>query len=233
MEKTARRSVTRVQAGRAEAMEDALVLERELWVVAGRERFLLSSCSPGEERELAAGFLFSSGWIDPGEKILSVRVEGDTATVEVTRLNETERAPVPGGSAFSLPADELLRAAHDCQARGRVFQETGGTHAAALGHVGGLINFFEDISRTHALEKAVGDALLRGVALEETFVSLSCRINEQLLHRIARCGIPIVGAVSAPTLRAVEEAQRLGVCLCGFVRGERLTLYSHAWRVTS
>ncbi len=233
MEKTARRSVTRSHAGRTEEMEDVLVIERELRLTAGGERFLLSSCSPGDERELVAGFLFSSGKIDSGEEILSIRVEGDSAWAGVARVNVTDRVPAPTGSTFTLPADRLLRAACECQARGKVFQETGGTHAAAIGDSGGLVNFYEDTSRTHALEKAVGDALLRRVSLEETFVFLSCRINEQLLHRIARCGIPIVGAVSAPTLRAVEEAQRLGVCLCGFVRGERLTLYSNTWRVAS
>jgi len=233
MEKTARRSVTRSHAGRTDKVEDVLVIERELCLTAGGERFLLSSCSPGDERELVAGFLFSSGKIDSGEEIVSIRVEGDSARAEVAQLNGTDRVPVPTGSTFTLPVDRLLRTACECQDRGKVFRETGGTHAAAIADSGGLVNFFEDTSRTHALEKAVGDALLRRVPLEETFVFLSCRINEQLLHRIARSGIPIVGAVSAATSQAVEEAQRLGVCLCGFVRGERLTLYSNAWRVTS
>jgi FdhD protein len=233
VEKIAQRSVTRIDAGRTEEVEDALVVERELCLVVRGERFLISSCSPGDERELVAGFLFSAGKIDSIDEILSIDLQGDVVRVEVPRgrRRKEDRVPVPIESAFTLPAERLLQAARECQDRGRIFRETGGTHAAAIADSGGLVNFFEDTSRSHAFEKAVGDALLRRIPLGETFVFLSSRIYEQLLHRIVRCGIPVVGAVSAPTLQAVEEAQRLGVCLCGFVRGERLTLYSNSWRV--
>jgi len=81
------------------------------------------------------------------------------------------------------------------------------------------------------LEKVLGDALLRSVTPDETFVFLSSRVPKRMLLKIVRCGIPIVAAVSAPTLAAVTTADKLGVCVCGFARGHRLNVYSHRWRV--
>jgi FdhD protein len=112
-----------------------------------------------------------------------------------------------------------------------VFRETGGTHAAALGDFTGIKSFFEDISRTCALEKAVGDGLLRGIDFSKTFIFLSSRVSKGMVEKAARCGIPIIAGVSAPTLQAVERAQTLGICLCGFVRDKRLNIYANKWRV--
>jgi len=89
----------------------------------------------------------------------------------------------------------------------------------------------EDISRTCALEKAIGEALLRGVDFEQSFAFLSSRVPSRMITKLARCGVPIVAAVSAPTMDAVRLAERLNICLCGFVRDERLNVYAHGWRI--
>jgi FdhD protein len=89
----------------------------------------------------------------------------------------------------------------------------------------------EDISRTCALEKALGAALLAGADLRSSILFLTSRIPRSFVRKAARVGIPIVAAVSAPTFEAVEEAERLGICLCGFVRGDRFNAYSRPSRV--
>ena len=52
-----------------------------------------------------------------------------------------------------------------------------------------------------------------------------------MISKLARCGVPIVAAVSAPTIDAVRLAEELNVCLCGFVRGERMNVYANGWRL--
>lgn len=60
---------------------------------------------------------------------------------------------------------------------------------------------------------------------------VSGRLGYEIVQKAVRFGAPVVAAVSAPSSLAVELAERFGVALCGFVRGERFNIYSHGWRV--
>ena len=228
-----RATVTRIQAGRTEDVEDTLVLEREISISVNGERAVLTSCSPGHERELVYGFLFSEGFIGSVDEVASIESKGDEFFVEVEggRHPTVDRFPPRVESPLTLPAGRLLDAGRECRERGAIFRKTGGTHAASLGDVSRSVNFFEDVSRTCALEKAMGDALLGGTDFGDTFIFLSSRVSLRMVLKAARCGIPIFASVSAPTLQAVEAVRTLNLCLCCFVRGERLVIYSHKWRV--
>jgi len=229
METTGTRRISRFFGGKIEEVEDLLAVEEDFVLTANGGPILSASCSPGNSRELAYGALLSRGIIHTADDVLSLKVQGERLSVEV-------RANVPGlvvpiDSSFTLPIESLIAVGRECGDRAVVFRETGGTHAAALGDSTGIESFFEDISRTCALEKAVGDGLLRGIDFSKTFIFLSSRVPKGMVEKAARCGIPIIAGVSAPTLQAVELAERLGVCLCGFVRGERLNIYANSWRI--
>lgn len=234
MEETRKGAVTRIEAGRTKEVEERLVVEQEITITLRGKRLLHTICSPSYLKELAYGYLVSEGWIRAHHDVVSFTQQGSGFDVRLRNDGPPPQqavSPRPVETPFTLSTDVLLAAAKKCLNQGVTFQKTGGTHAAALGAQSGLINFFEDISRSCALEKVLGDALLRGLPFDETFVFLSSRLPRRMLQKIARCGIPIVGAVSAPTFDAVEEAERLGICVCGFVREQRLNVYSHGWRL--
>ena len=219
----------RFSGGKIEEVEDLLAVEEDFVLAANEEPILSASCSPGNSRELVYGALLSRGIIHTTDDVLSLKVEGERLSVEV-RANVPSPV-VPIDSSFTMPIESLIAVGRKCSDRAVIFRETGGTHAAALGGSAGIESFFEDISRTCALEKAVGDGLLCGIDFSKTFIFLSSRVSKGMVEKVARCGIPIIAGVSAPTLQAVELAERLGVCLCGFVRGERLNIYTNSWRV--
>ena len=234
MKETGRRLVTRINASKTEEIRESLVAEHEISIALAGKTLVHAACSPSFLKELVYGYLVSEGLIQSYRDVSSFTVQGKVAEIKLNdKFPPQQQAilPRPIESSFTVPADVLLAAAEECLSRGIVFRETGGTHAAALGDRSGLISFFEDISRTCALEKVLGDALLRAVTPDETFVFLSSRVPKRMLQKIARCGIPVVAAVSAPTLDAVKAADQLGVCVCGFARGNRLNIYSHRWRV--
>jgi FdhD protein len=96
---------------------------------------------------------------------------------------------------------------------------------------GELLALGEDIGRHNALDKAVGKCLMRGLPLAGRGAVLSGRVSLELVAKAARAGLEMLVAVSAPSSLAIQAAQRCNITLCGFVRGERATAYTHTHRI--
>lgn len=230
MDYTQQRMIQRLTERGFETVSDLLAVEKRIVLKVNGEETLSASCSPGRLRGLIYGFLLSTGMIYTPDDVLSFSQNKRYVSVDIRHAEPPPIAPIR--QPFVIPAKQLLITAEESKRRGRIFQRTGGTHSVAISTASRIMVFVEDISRTCALEKAVGEAFISQVDLSHAFVFLSSRIDEQMLARLARCGVPIIGCVSAPTAGAVELAERLGVCLCGFVRGQRLNVYSHPERIT-
>ena len=230
MERVKRVRVHRVEAGNVESVDDAVAVERAVSIEIDGTVRLATVCSPGELGEWAIGYLYSEGWIQSPDDVGEITHEGGSYSV---RLREAGPIEPPGrvNSDLVLGTDRLLEAASELVERASTFRKTGGTHVAAIADRTEVFTMAEDISRACALEKAIGEAVLTGVDFGRSFALLSSRVPARMVAKLARCGVPIVAAVSAPTEAAIELAESLRICLCGFVRDERLNVYSHEWRV--
>lgn len=126
-----------------------------------------------------------------------------------------------------LALPDLLRAAQ------RAFDETGGLHAAGLFTPSGeLIEVREDVGRHNALDKLIGSQVLAGaLPLRDRILMVSGRVSFEIVQKAAVGGIPIIAAVSAPSDLAIETAERLGVTLVGFLRGDGFNVYAHDARI--
>jgi FdhD protein len=121
---------------------------------------------------------------------------------------------------FGLP--ETLAAAQP------VFQQTGGLHAAALfDGSGNLLLLREDVGRHNALDKILGVALFEGLLpLSHRLLLVSGRASFEILQKALGGGIGLIAAIGAPSSLAVETAQSNGQTLAGFLRSDRVNIYT-------
>jgi FdhD protein len=222
--------------------------------------------TPGNEDELAVGFLRTEGLID-GSEVLRIETgdpgtmnqPDDTALVRLSRAFDASRVaerhfiatascgicgkasldevalraePIPAGTpvvarATILGLPDSLRAAQ------RAFEETGGLHASGLFSPSGeLLVLREDVGRHNALDKVIGSQVLAGrLPLSDTILMVSGRVSFEIVQKAAVAGIPILCAVSAPSDLAISAAERLGVTLVGFLRGDGFNVYTHDDRI--
>jgi FdhD protein len=149
---------------------------------------------------------------------------GTESIDDVLRLTgvqgRAEPATVPGAVLRSLPG--RLRA------RQRVFDSTGGLHAAALADASGdLLVLREDIGRHNAVDKVVGRLLLDGaLPAADRGLFVSGRASFEMVQKAWAAGFEAVVAVSAPSALAVRTAAAGGLTLAGFARAEGLNLYA-------
>ena len=140
-------------------------------------------------------------------------------------------APVTSDETISLATlytlPDRLRAAQ------AVFGDTGGIHGAALFTADGVpVVVREDVGRHNAVDKVVGHRLLHGGSAPAVLM-VSGRTSYEIVQKAVAAQVPVVAGVSAPTSLAVTAAEQFGVTLAGFLRGQRVNVYSHAERITS
>ncbi|HWM73751.1 MAG TPA: formate dehydrogenase accessory sulfurtransferase FdhD [Nocardioides sp.] len=152
------------------------------------------------------------------------------AALDAVRLKS--RFSPAGDNCRVLPAT-LSTLPDQLREQQRVFESTGGLHAAGLFTTDGEpLVVREDVGRHNAVDKATGWALLDGrIPLGGTVLMVSGRASFELVQKAAMAGIPVLAAVSAPSSLAVELAAEQGVTLVGFLRGTSMNVYSGTERI--
>jgi FdhD protein len=256
---TSRHEVLRLGPGSAAEVAEREVVRETLLVVRvidGGDFSLMHT--PGDEEELALGFLLAEGWIESPADVASLELceGGDTIKVRLTRPPErpaaqrnlvlhpscglcgredavpflARLAPVPAEARFARAT--LVGLADRLRDHQALFAATGGSHAAGLFAADGrFLAVGEDIGRHAAFDKAVGRAMRAGVDTAGLGVVLSGRASLEMVAKAARARLALLLAVGAPSGAAVELAERLGLGLAGFARGDELALYAGRSRV--
>jgi FdhD protein len=140
----------------------------------------------------------------------------------------------PDSDSATVAASTLQAMPGQLRSAQKVFDSTGGLHAAALFGVDGTrLVVREDIGRHNAVDKVVGWALEHGrVPLQGCVLLVSGRASFELTQKAVLAGIPVLAAVSAPSSLAVSLAEESGVTLVAFLREDSMNIYTRADRIT-
>lgn len=150
-----------------------------------------------------------------------------------TTLDQVEAHCAPVASDLAVTAAALEGMPDTLRSAQKVFEATGAVHATGCFDADGALRVVrEDVGRHNAFDKVVGWAALADVLpLAEAVCIVSGRVSFEIVQKAAVAGVPVLGAVSAPSSLAVQAADRLGVTVVGFLRGDRFNVYSHPERV--
>ncbi len=246
-----KREVLKVNSTSVTWMKDAVASEKRLRILINGEEAIKLYCSPVMIRELVVGFLMTEGiiegnWcaermsIEYGDEIVvdipaegKVKLEGGTITSGCTGgvTYERERADVSITGEISIERENLKRIFREFQKASVLYNETGCIHSAAISDGDRILVLAEDIGRHNAVDKAIGYCILEDIHLNDKIILVSGRLSSEMAQKCSRWGIPIVTSRTAPTTRAIEIAERRGITMIGFMRGERFNIYTVPERV--
>ncbi len=149
-------------------------------------------------------------------------------TIESLR---TDTAPI--AASWTMAPADLVPLADRLREAQRVFDETGGLHAAGLFTPdGAMVDVAEDVGRHNAVDKVVGRAMMRdALPLSGVLLMVSGRSSFEIVQKAFVAGIPLVASVSAPSSLAIDLARDAGITLVGFVRGDSCNVYAHPDRL--
>ncbi|KQC16297.1 MAG: formate dehydrogenase accessory sulfurtransferase FdhD [Methanothrix sp.] len=216
--------------GRRKLKVDVAVEERIKIVIDGTAVAELF-CLPSELEELAVGFLVCEGLVEGPADIVSVQSEGKSLICE-RRGQRGEENFHRVVSDLKMNPETIFGALDLLNQEARLWRRTGGTHSAlVLREGGGIASFCEDVSRSSAVDKAVGSALLAGTDLSRCAMITTGRLSSVIVAKVARAGFPIVVSRAAPLNAGIDLAKRLGMTLAAFARRPKLHVYSGDGRI--
>ena len=133
---------------------------------------------------------------------------------------------------IKVQATAILSAIKKMQTSTPLYRETGGCHGAAIFDIeGNLLTVKEDIGRHNAIDKVIGDLLLKEISFENVFLTSTGRLTGDSVLKAIKAKIPIVASLSAAIESGIRLAFAYGITLIGFARGSRMNIYSHPERI--
>ena len=244
--------------GSKEHIKDSVIIEQPLTIMIDKVGSFTVMCTPSDIEALAVGFTFSEGMIKGIEEVVATYTRPELPNVIGVEIQDPTKASVGRNLIIAsscgmcgvrniekmfqnIPACEstlkvtdhlLVEVMQKLRGFQHVFDLTGGSHGAAIFNGSGeIIAFAEDIGRHNATDKAIGKCLLSGLDRISCGLALSGRVSLEIVTKAARAGIELIAAVSAVSSYAVSAAEKWNITLCGFVRPDKMNVYTKPERI--
>ncbi|MCL4456625.1 MAG: formate dehydrogenase accessory sulfurtransferase FdhD [Nitrospirae bacterium] len=251
MESFIKRKICKSASGSLEEREDLIAVEKRLRVSVNGKEVLSLYCTPLMVRELVVGMFMTEDIIKGGWCAERMSVQyGEDVVVDIPAEGEasTEGAVITSGciggitfpkrmslqkidDPFTVKADDLKGVFRRFQNASELYKSTGCVHSAGLSDGREILCLAEDIGRHNAVDKIIGYAILEKIPFEGKIMLASGRLSSEIVSKCAKWGIPMVASRTSPTSLAVDIAEKSGVTVIGFIRADRLNVYTHPQRV--
>jgi len=203
--------------------------------------------------EWAIGYLYSEGIINSLDDIEQIRLSLDEGIVCITLKREFDKENfkhkkkhfttgcgkgltfISMTDVLKLPkvetnrkvtASYLLEKRVEFAKNSPMYISTGGMHGACVVELDGTITVREDIGRHNAVDKIIGYSLKEGLNPKDLILITTGRISYEMLSKVARYGVGIIGSRTAATTQAIELAESLNIEVVGYLRGKMATIYT-------
>jgi len=247
-----KREITNINKTKVSRVVDDVVVEFPLKILLNGEEFMTTLCTPKSLKPLVIGFLYSEGIIHKLEDVIDVKLSNDMISVSLDETistghlfnskrtqtsgcgkgisfynapDKTEAKKIENSGEMKLDTQFIFDTMKEFAKKSELFQRTGGVHSVLL--KGKEKEYFEeDIGRHNAVDKVIGHCLIDDVDRSDMVLFTSGRISSEMLLKTANANIPIIASRSAPTSLAVSLANELNITLIGFIRGNRMNIYT-------
>ena len=242
-----------IDAGGPRAVAGEVCVETMLTVFVNGQELVNLMCTPVDQGALALGFLLNEGVIHRREDVRAAYVckAGGCADIWLDfDLREMPRREIiTAGCMGGVTFDDLSKArpplassltATSAQLQGlmsalyraaALHNRAGGVHTSALCRGEELLFVAEDVGRHNTLDKLHGRAFLAGVDTRDCLLLTTGRVSSEMLNKAHHMGAPIVASRTSPTSLSVIMAAAWNITLVGYLRRDRLTVYTHPWRL--
>ncbi|MEX1166134.1 MAG: formate dehydrogenase accessory sulfurtransferase FdhD [Hydrogenophaga sp.] len=254
-------TVTALRSGAVSKQPDWVAEEVPVALVFNGISHAVMLASPNDLEDFALGFALTEGVLADRSELYGLEIERDARGITVSldvasacewRLKERRRylagrtgcglcgtesldqvgRDVPPVHPVSVPLGALAKGQLALREWQALQQLTGAAHAAAWCDFGGQIVLLrEDIGRHNALDKLVGALFEAGFDPLGGWVLVTSRASFEMVQKTAMAGAGVLAAVSAPTSMALDLAERCGLALAGFVRGDDFVAYTQPQRL--
>lgn len=248
-----------LESGNWMKSERKVAVEEPLFVYVNGQHLVTLMSTPNMKKELALGHLITEGWINSLSRVKEVRVRNSRVDItlinEMKGSRKFSKNMVPAVDTTSQavnhhflkalePAHEKLKItkkkldaakiyamACEFEEKCEIHKETRGTHSAAIFLLNGkLISFAEDVGRHNAVDKTVGDALLKQTDLSEGILFSSGRQSAYMVLKAARAHIPFIVSLATPLESGVKVAEKAGLTLIS-ISGKHVIIYTNSGRL--
>jgi FdhD protein len=187
-------------------------------------------CTPSHLDELITGHLLMEGQVSSSADIKKIEIDDTTINVSVISRPSVQNyiKNIPDICCPAAKLSWLMQAHLNVSA---LHKQTGGVHVMSLANQEGLLVSREDIGRHNAVDKLYGYCSINGINCYDKIFLSSGRVSHEIIQKLVAMGIQLVVSRAAVTSLAKEIAQKSGITVLGFARGERFNIYTHPHRI--
>jgi len=246
-------SILSIRGELSERAERVVVEEASLRITVNGSELVTLMCTPVALEDLVLGFLLSEGIVDDLSEVALLGICDDRSQANVrlvspevslptgrtvtsgcgggVTFDELSEHPQPAAKTLRIQSSRLTQLMSEMLRLNPLGLGVRGLHTSALADAESLLVVSQDVGRHNTLDRIRGECIRRSISSDGGLVLTTGRISSEMLSKCAKMRTPIVASRTSPTSLSLQLAEKWGITLVGYLRGQRMDVYTHPERV--